>query len=89
MNRERSILWCERHSGCRTSSHLSHLYPRLAAAHLASPTRTPGSGSAPHHRRTVAKTRGATIVASDSIMKVGVSTPILFQVIFSLGTAPE
>ena len=36
-----------------------------------------------------ANTSGATIVASDSIMNLGVSTPILPQVIFSLGTAPE
>ena len=32
---------------------------------------------------------GATIVASDSTMKRGVSTSSLPQVIFSFGTAPE
>ncbi len=32
---------------------------------------------------------GATMVASDSIMYLGVSMPSLPQVIFSLGTAPE
>jgi hypothetical protein len=32
---------------------------------------------------------GATIVASDSMMKRGVSTLNLPHVIFSLGTAPE
>ena len=31
---------------------------------------------------------GATIVASDSMTKLGVSTASLPQVIFSLGTAP-
>jgi hypothetical protein len=37
----------------------------------------------------MAKTRGATIVASDSIMNFGVFIPSFPQVIFSLGTAPE
>ena len=37
---------------------------------------------------TRAKINGATMVASDSIMYFGVSTPSLPQVIFSLGTAP-
>ena len=37
----------------------------------------------------MAKSSGATIVASDSIMNVGVSTPSLPQLIFSLGGAPE
>jgi len=39
--------------------------------------------------RTWAKISGATIVASDSMMYLGVFTPSLPQVIFSLGTAPE
>ena len=43
----------------------------------------------PHHPSTYAKTSGATMVASDSMMNFGVSTPSLPQVIFSLGTAPE
>jgi hypothetical protein len=38
---------------------------------------------------TYAKTSGATIVASDSMMKRGVSGPSLPHVIFSFGTAPE
>src|SRR5207244_11281935 len=38
---------------------------------------------------TFAKTSGATIVASDSMMYLGVSTLSLPHVIFSLGTAPE
>ena len=38
---------------------------------------------------TSAKTSGATIDASDSMMKRGVSAPSLPHVIFSLGTAPE
>ncbi|CAN5525523.1 hypothetical protein BH23BAC4_BH23BAC4_15100 [soil metagenome] len=38
---------------------------------------------------TTAKTSGATIVASDSIINLGVSAPSLPQVIFSFGTAPE
>jgi serine protease Do len=36
-----------------------------------------------------AKTRGAAMVASDSMMYLGVSTSSFPQVIFSLGTAPE
>ena len=39
--------------------------------------------------RTWAKISGATMVASDSMMYLGVFTPSLPQVIFSLGTAPE
>jgi hypothetical protein len=39
--------------------------------------------------RTYAKINGATIVASDSMMNLGVSTPSFPQVIFSFGTAPE
>ena len=39
--------------------------------------------------RTYPKISGATIVASDSTMKLGVSTASFSQVIFSLGTAPE
>jgi len=42
-----------------------------------------------HQPRILAKTRGATIVASDSIMNRGVSTLNFPHVIFSLGTAPE
>ena len=36
-----------------------------------------------------AKINGATMVASDSMMNLGVSTASLPQVIFSLGMAPE
>ena len=39
--------------------------------------------------RTFAKISGATMVASDSMMYFGVSSPSLPQVIFSFGTAPE
>src|SRR4030095_14203093 len=42
-----------------------------------------------HQPKTFAKTNGATIVASDSITKLGVSTFSFPHVIFSLGTAPE
>lgn len=38
---------------------------------------------------TYPKISGATIVASDSMTKLGVSTASFSQVIFSLGTAPE
>lgn len=38
---------------------------------------------------TQAKIRGTTIVASDSMMNLGVSTPSFPHVIFSFGTAPE
>ena len=44
---------------------------------------------ASHQPRIFAKINGVTIVASDSIMKRGVSTLSFPQVIFSLGTAPE
>ena len=50
----------------------------------------PASGSStPYQPSTFAKISGATIVASDSMMNLGVSMPSLPQVIFSLGTAPE
>jgi hypothetical protein len=42
-----------------------------------------------HHPSTYPKISGATIVASDSTTKLGVSTAIFSQVIFSFGTAPE
>ena len=46
--------------------------------------------SAPFYQpKTQAKTSGATIVASDSMMYFGVSSESLPQVIFSFGTAPE
>jgi hypothetical protein len=38
---------------------------------------------------TCAKINGATMVASDSMTYLGVFTPSLPHVIFSLGTAPE
>ena len=42
-----------------------------------------------HQPKTFAKTKGATIVASDSITNRGVSTFSFPHVIFSFGTAPE
>jgi hypothetical protein len=42
-----------------------------------------------YHPKTQAKIKGATMVASDSIMNFGVSKESLPQVIFSFGTAPE
>ena len=42
-----------------------------------------------YHPSTLAKTRGATIVASDSMTNRGVLARSLPQVIFSFGTAPE
>jgi hypothetical protein len=42
-----------------------------------------------HQPKTLAKMRGATIVASDSMMNFGVSTLSFPHVIFSFGTAPE
>jgi hypothetical protein len=44
---------------------------------------------ATHQFKTLAKISGATIVASDSIMNLGVCSASLPQLIFSLGTAPE
>ena len=43
----------------------------------------------PHSPSTYEKINGATIVASELIMNFGVSTPSLYHVIFSFGTAPE
>ena len=51
-----------------------------------------GPGGPPlglYHPRMRANISGATIVASDSMMNLGVSMPSLPQVIFSFGTAPE
>src|SRR6476646_11900226 len=42
-----------------------------------------------HQPKILAKTSGATMVASDSITNLGVSTFSFPHVIFSLGTAPE
>src|SRR4030095_9805324 len=42
-----------------------------------------------HQPKTFAKTKGTTMVASDSITNLGVSTFSFPHVIFSLGTAPE
>lgn len=42
-----------------------------------------------YQSRTYANINGATIVASDSMMNFGVSTPSFPHVIFSFGTAPE
>ena len=42
-----------------------------------------------HQPRILAKMRGVTIVASDSMMNFGVSTLSFPHVIFSFGTAPE
>ncbi len=47
------------------------------------------SAATAHHPSTQAKISGATMVASDSMMNLGVSSASLPQVIFSLGTAPE
>jgi hypothetical protein len=44
---------------------------------------------APYQPKIQANMRGATIVASDSIIYLGVSRDSLPQVIFSFGTAPE
>ena len=46
------------------------------------------AGACPYQPRTYANTSGATIVASDSMMKLGVSSASLPHVIFSFGTAP-
>ncbi len=62
---------------------------RAARGHGQSHYRADGLRPVAHQPRTFANTSGATIVASDSMMNLGVSTPSLPQVIFSLGTAPE
>jgi hypothetical protein len=41
------------------------------------------------HSRSALRMSGATIVASDSITNIGVSSVSLSQVIFSFGVAPE
>lgn len=48
-----------------------------------------GGGTGPYQPSTLAKISGATMVASDSMTKRGVSMASLPQEIFSLGTAPE
>ena len=48
-----------------------------------------GGARAGYWPSTQAKTSGATIVASLSMMNLGVSMPSLPHVIFSFGTAPE
>jgi hypothetical protein len=58
--------------------------PRHALTH-----RSPASEDRPHHPSTYANTSGATMLASDSMMNLGVSTSSFSQVIFSFGTAPE
>ena len=60
----------------RSASAEDFIFDLLAAIHI-------------HHPRTWAKINGATMVASDSMMNLGVFTPSLPQVIFSFGTAPE
>ena len=57
--------------------------------YLVMAAKTQASCGRGYQPRTLANTRGATIVASDSIMNFGVSTLSLPHVIFSLGTAPE
>ena len=42
-----------------------------------------------YHPRILANIKGATMVASDSMIYFGVSIPSFPQVIFSFGTAPE
>ena len=61
-----------------------------AAGEAVAGSALPASGSStPYQPSTFANISGATIVASDSMMNLGVSTPSLPQVIFSFGTAPE
>src|SRR5690606_27433344 len=61
-----------------------------ADVHGGAPAAGPGRRAGPSdHPRTRAQMGGATIVASDSIMKRGESTPSLPQEIFSAGGAPE
>ena len=48
-----------------------------------------GRRAASYQPKTQEKIKGTTIVASDSMMNLGVSSESLPQVIFSFGTAPE
>ncbi len=98
-------LTCERRKHTRTASGVhANTWAVLAQSHRAQKEQIRGTvsrrrqivdaGRARTRGRcyqpsTFAKMRGATIVASDSIRNLGVSTPSLPQVIFSLGTAPE
>ena len=73
----------------RRSHHVKHsvvLDLKLAARHRVADAVMRCRG---HQPKTFAKTNGATIVASDSITNLGVSTFSFPHVIFSLGTAPE
>src|ERR1051326_3869321 len=65
----------------QTSSHGRYFFSLIAFSCIL----IPGT----YHPRTLAKISGATIVASDSMTNLGVSTLSFPQVIFSLGTAPE
>jgi len=51
--------------------------------------RAPSTHALFYHPSTLAKIKGATMDASDSITNFGVCTPSLPHVIFSFGTAPE
>jgi hypothetical protein len=55
---------------------------------MADPPALTGGSAPSQSARTYAKTRGATIVASLSMMYLRESRPSFPQVIFSLGTAP-
>jgi hypothetical protein len=64
------------------------LFPREATPDVLAPITT-HLFSARYHPRIQAKIKGATMVASDSMMYLGVSNESFPQVIFSFGTAPE
>jgi hypothetical protein len=85
----------EDQSPCETSWSFGSLAPPKKRSltqpitHHPSPITNHQSRAAPYHPRIHANMRGATIVASDSMMYLGVSSDSLPQVIFSFGTAPE
>jgi hypothetical protein len=71
----------ERHQQVDLPAALPHSFAPPQSGHVVAP--------AIYQFRTRAKTSGATIVASDSMMNFGVLTSSLPHVIFSLGSAPE
>jgi hypothetical protein len=64
-------------------------YPVPESATAFPPSESDRENASFYQPRIQAKINGTTIVASDSIMNLGVSSESLPQVIFSFGTAPE
>lgn len=92
-NREDKGVWPRMNANkrkCQYGDWLGHLCHPRSFAFICVHSRLKNSSTpADQSPRMYAKISGVTMVASDSIMNLGVSTSSLPQVIFSLGTAPE